>query len=583
MKDFKRIFKLLFLTKKNTFILLALIFITAGLGLVVPWIYKSIIDLLTKIAKGTENYQVALHTLLYSTIILIVIFISEGIANIIMNFWWAKWYLELAHLLRMKVFTHLQNLSLEYFEEESVGKIKERADRGIWDLQEVLEGIFIIILPQILIMVIVVIILIRINFYLTLLVFIGWPLHLILTYVMTKKLIKKYDQARNAFENLSGRIVQAIANIKLVKSFVKERYEIKKVKGLSLLGIKRDKEAMVLRQKYNVPRFLAVIVSRVAIFGYGGYLAIRGTISIGTIVLFFAYAERVYQPLWWMTWIFDNIQRSLRSVKRVFDLLDQKPTIIDRPGAKVLTKVKGEIEFKKVTFAYKKRKPVLKNISFKINPGEMVALVGPSGSGKSTVVKLLLRFYDPQKGQILIDGYDIKNVTQDSLRQHIAIVLQETILFNDTVKANITYGQPNASEKEIIAAAKLAYAHNFIQKLPKKYNTVVGERGVKLSAGEAQRIALARAVIKNPSILILDEATSQLDSESERLIQKALRRVTRKRTTLVIAHRLSTVRKADKILVLKNGRIIEEGRHEDLLKKKDGFYRYLFELQTGRL
>lgn len=583
MKNIKRIFKLLFLTKKNTFILLSLIFIASILGLIVPWIYKNIIDLLTNTIKGDTDYQLAIHTLFRSTIILTIIFISEGGVNIITNYWWAKWYLELAHLLRMKVFNHIQNLSLEYFEEESVGKIKERADRGIWDLQEVLDGIFMIILPQILIMVIVVIILIKINFYLTVLSFIGLPLHIILTYTMTKKLIKKYDQARNAFEKLSGRIVQAITNIKLVKSFVKESYEIKRVNDLSLLAVKRDKESIFLRQKYNFPRFLAVIVSRIAIFGYGGYLAIQGDITIGTIVLFFSYAERIYQPLWWMTWVFDNIQKSMRSVKRVFDLLEQKPKIIDKPGAKTLTKVKGRVDFENITFAYKKRKPVLKNINFEIKPGEMIALVGPSGAGKSTVVKLLLRFYDPQKGQILIDGYDIKNVTQDSLRQNISIVLQETILFNDTVKANIIYGKPNASEKEIIAAAKMAYAHNFIQKLPKKYNTLVGERGVKLSAGEAQRIALARAIIKNPSILILDEATSQLDSESERLIQKALRKITKKRTTLIIAHRLSTVMKADKILVIKNGRIIESGKHKDLIKRKNSFYKYLFELQTGKL
>ncbi len=292
------------------------------------------------------------------------------------------------------------------------------------------------------------------------------------------------------------------------------------------------------------------------------------------------YVNGIYNPLWRLSRIYDNTQRNLRSTKRIFEILDKKPTVQDSPKAAEFENVAGNLEIKGLNFKYKNR-GVLEGLDLKVKKGETVAIVGKSGVGKSTLVKLLLRFYDPQEGSISIDGHDIRNITQKSLRQNIGVVLQDTAIFNDTAFNNIAYSNPKAKREDVLRAAKIAHAHEFISKLPEGYDTIVGEKGVKLSGGEQQRINIARAILKNPPILVLDEATSHLDSESEKLIQDALWKLIKRRTSIIIAHRLSTIMKADLIVVLDKGKINEVGTHEELVAKKGGIYHKLFEIQSG--
>lgn len=314
------------------------------------------------------------------------------------------------------------------------------------------------------------------------------------------------------------------------------------------------------------------------ILWYGGNSVINGSITAGSLVAFLTYAVNISNPIKRLSRVIGNIQKALAAAQRVFDVLDLPEAIKNAPDAKALPKVKGDVRFNDVSFAYNENEEVLSHVSFEVKPGEMIAFVGPSGAGKSTVASLLPRFYDATNGSITIDGQDIRKVTLDSLREQVGIVPQETVLFNGSVYDNILYGRLDATREEVEAAAKAANAHDFIMQLPNGYETMLGDRGMNISGGQRQRISIARAILKNPQILILDEATSALDTESERVVQEALDRLMVGRTSFVIAHRLSTIKNADKIMVLEKGQLIEQGNHDELMAM-DGLYAHLYKIQ----
>ena len=371
---------------------------------------------------------------------------------------------------------------------------------------------------------------------------------------------------------------ESIMAINITRAFNREKTEIERFRKINW-----DLYTLVMRftkiEALSSPlmEFIGAFAVGLVLF-FAGKDVISGVWSPGSFFAFFAAAFSIYQPIKNFSNLNPQIQQAISASERIFELLNQKPEVYEQLDAKELSPFKDKIKFNHVNFEYDKDNKVLKDVSFEVKSGEIVAIVGPSGSGKSTIINLLLRFYDPTNGAITIDGTDTKEGTLKSLRSQMSIVTQETILFNESIRYNIAYGNAEASEEKIVHAAKLAQAHTFIEKTPNGYNTLVGERGILLSGGEKQRIAIARALIRNPKILLLDEATSNLDAESEQLVQEALEKLMEGRTTLIIAHRLATIKKSDKIIVLDSGSVVDSGTHEELFKK-EGLYRRLHKLQ----
>jgi ATP-binding cassette subfamily B protein len=381
-----------------------------------------------------------------------------------------------------------------------------------------------------------------------------------------------------------SRFNEVLSGIVTVKSFAmeeceKQRFltEVREANGVVTRGVGQD--SVVTASQNGV-----VLMARVAAIAFGGMLALKGEVTVGTLVAFLGYVGGLFGPVQGLSGVYRTLRTGSVAMDQVFGILDAQDHLGDAPDAKEVTQVHGEVSFEDVHFSYlaKADKPLLRGIDLHVRAGENIALVGPSGAGKSTLMALLCRFYDPTLGTIRIDGQDIRGLKQMSLRRNIGVVLQDALLFNESVRNNIAYGRPNASMDDIIAAAKAAHAHEFISRLPQGYDTVVGERGSRLSMGERQRVAIARSLLKDPPILILDEPTSALDAESEALVQEALGRLMKGRTTFAIAHRLSTVVDADRILVLKNGHIVEEGNHAQLMAR-NGYYASLVRRQTRGL
>ncbi len=579
MRDLWRAIKLASIKKKLTVIAVSFSFAYTIFNLIQPLILKKFFDLIeTNIRNGNFNYipdEYWKYLILFAFVIFIQDFIGQG-----SNYFITKWWIETRRVLQLKVFGHLETLSLGYFEKYSTGKIKERVDSGIRDLNNVMEGAIIDIAPQILFTIVALYFLFSINFTFGFLLLVAVPLFTFISFKFAPKLIAVQDKVRTKYEILGGSTTESIINIRTIKSYTTEKKHYSRVAIILDNIISLEMKYIITRIIMNIFRFLIVNLAQIVIFGLGVYMALKGEITLGTFTLAWQYTNRTITPLWYLTRVIDDIQKDMRSVRRVFELLDTKPEINDIKDAKNQKFKNGIIKFNNIKFSYP-GKSVLRGINLEIPSGKTLALVGHSGSGKSTLVKLLLRFYELNSGQILVDNQDISKVKQKSLRQKIGVVMQDSILFNDTAFNNISYGVKGANKSDVISAAKVANAHDFIMKLPKGYQTIVGERGVKLSGGEQQRVNIARAVLKNPPILVLDEATSSLDSESEKLIQDALWKLIKGRTAIIIAHRLSTVMRADIIAVMDKGKIVELDTHENLVKNKGGIYENLFKIQSG--
>ncbi|BBD65332.1 ABC transporter-related protein [Nostoc commune NIES-4072] len=494
-----------------------------------------------------------------------LVFLVRGLFQSIQDMYMAKAALRVAFHLRQQVYAHLQKLNLSYFETAKAGDLSYRLTEDVDRVGEVVNKVFHDFIPCILQLLAIPIYMIYLNWQLTLATVIVAPLMGILVGWFGERLGKYSLKSQNRVSGLSAILAEVFNGIRLVQAFAAENYEIAR------FGHEAERS---LKAKYSAERLKAIQIpivgflealSALSLLIVGAWQISQGNLIVANFFSYLAAAALLIDPIGHTTNNYNEFKQGEASVDRVFELMAIQPTVIEKANAIALSPVKGKIEYRHISFAYKPDEPVLKDISLLVSPGEAIALVGASGAGKTTFVNLLPRFYDPEIGQILIDGVDIRDVKLHSLRRQIGIVPQETIMFSGTIAQNIAFGQDVFDMEAVTEAAKIANAHQFISQLPEGYQTWVGERGVNLSGGQRQRIAIARAVLLNPQILILDEGTSALDSESEALVQEALERLMEKRTVFIIAHRLSTVKRCDLILVLEQGQIVESGTHEELL------------------
>jgi ATP-binding cassette subfamily B protein len=480
--------------------------------------------------------------------------------------------------LRTELFRHLHRLSLGYYSTHEVGGVMSRITNDMETLQQALGFALVSVVGGSLLIVWIAVRMLTLSVPYALLSMIVLPLMLGVTLWLSSQARKAFRATRVEIGRVNADLEESIAGVREMQAFGREEANIEGFRATNAA----NRDANVRAVSYTAalaPSLEALGYAAMAIVAVAGGLAlVRGqtllgtTVSLGLIVTFLGYVQRFNQPIAQISTLWTNVQGAVAGAERIFDLLDEVPDVRDTPGAEPAPPIVGEVVFDDVKAAYRPGEWVLKGVSFRAAPGQTVAIVGPTGAGKTTIVNLIPRFYDVAGGRVLIDGHDVRDLTAQSLRQQIGLVLQDTFLFSDSVMNNIRFGRIDATDEEVVAAAKLAHAHEFVERLPEGYRTVLGERGRGLSQGQRQLIAIARAALADPRILILDEATSSVDTRTERQIQRALEELLRGRTSFVIAHRLSTIRHADQVLVVDDGRIVEQGTHDDLLARRGAYY-----------
>jgi ATP-binding cassette subfamily B protein len=485
---------------------------------------------------------------------------------------------KISYDLRNKLYAHMQRLSFSFFDKMQTGQIMSRVTGDIDCVRNFLGFGFINLIMCILNFIFTIGLFIWASWKLALIVLLPTPALILVIVLFSKRINPKWEIIREQMGKLTTVLQENVTGIRVVKAFAREAHEEGKFDGRNngnyVENLKRAKieaNSFPLMDLLGGMNFLLLTL-------VGGYFVISGDITVGTFTALQWYAWGLIWPVRFSGWLVNVMQQALAAAPRVFEILDAEPDVDDKPEASALQAVKGHVALKNVSYNFPDGQPALKNINLDIKPGEILAVIGGTGSGKSTLIGLLPRFFDPTEGSVQVDGFDIRDVTMDSLRSNIGIVMQETFLFSDTIRENIAYGRPEASQEEVECAAKMACIHNFIESLPDGYDTRVGERGVGLSGGQKQRIAIARALLMNPAVLILDEATASVDTATERAIQTSLNGAMKGRTTLIIAQRLSTIKNAHRIIVLENGEVVETGSHDQLIKN-NGYYSRLYELQ----
>lgn len=546
-------------------------FLMAGINLLFPMFSRSVVN--TLIPDGNIKM-----ILILSGSILVLYVIKIGL-NYFMGYWGHVLGSRIEYDMRRDLFTHIQNLEFSFFDNIKTGQLMNRLTADLNDVTELAhhgpEDLFV----SVFMLLGSFFLLLRINVALTLIVFFFVILTIIYSVFMRKSMMSTFRNVRVKLADINAQLESSLSGIRLSKSFANEKHEIEKFHVTNHAHLHSKKDSFKAIASYQAGNGFFIDMMTLSSMVAGGIFVYQGAINYGDLLAFLLFISFFTKPIRALIQLTQQFQSGAAGFERFLEMMAMSPKIQDAPDATELSMVKGDIQFKNVTFAYEKEaQPVLKNFSLEIPAGQTIALVGPSGVGKTTITQLIPRFYDVLEGSVTIDGYDIKKLTMSSIRGQIGIVQQDVFLFYGTIRDNISYGKPGATDEEIITAAIRANIHDFILSLDEGYDAFVGERGVKLSGGQKQRIAIARVFLKNPPILILDEATSALDNENEYAIQKSIETLAKDRTTLIIAHRLSTIKNADEILVMTDNGISERGSHERLLKNK-GLYSHLYQAQ----
>jgi ATP-binding cassette subfamily B multidrug efflux pump len=553
-------------------VVLLCVVVNTALTVVAPRLIGEAVDLLSSFLNGKIEAAAAWSSLSRAMLLLLGTYLGGWVTNLGSFYFMVTIGQNVLYELRGQIFAKIQSLTLSFFDEHEAGDLMSRLTNDTDVINRVLSMGLTRLVSSALTLAGILIAMLALNWRLALASFVVLPAMVLTTTFFSGRARRAFRRTRQTIGGVSAELEENISGVRVAQAFGRENANLEAFREVSAANRDANVTAESITAAFSPTLDVLSTVGVAIVVGYGGYLALNGMVTVGVIVAFVEYVRRFFEPVRAIATIWANLQSAVAGAERIFELLDTPPAIVDAPGAVRLPAMAGRVAFEDVRFEYKPGEPVLEDVTLAAEPGQTVALVGPTGTGKTTVISLIGRFYDVCGGRVTIDGHDVREIAQASLRSQMGIVLQDTFLFSDTVMENIRYGRLDATDEEVIEAAKLANAHDFITRLPEGYQTELTEQASNLSQGQRQLISIARAILANPRILILDEATSSVDTRTELLIQKALQGLLKGRTSFVIAHRLSTIRDADQVIFIQDGRIVERGTHEELLANQGPYY-----------